>query len=56
MGSKAIYLFLLGAIIGVLYSCSPVKRVLSNPKYYAQVKKQVILNGECVNEKYLRIQ
>lgn len=50
MGSKAIYLFLLGAIVSVLYSCSPVKRVLSNPKYYAQVKKQVILNGECVND------
>jgi hypothetical protein len=50
MGIKAVYIFLLGAIIGVLYSCSPVKRVLSNPKYYAQVKKQVILNGECVND------
>lgn len=50
MGTKAIYIFLLGAIIGVLYSCSPVKRVLSNPKYYAEVKKQVILNGECVND------
>lgn len=50
MGSKAIYLFLLGAIVSVLYSCSPVKKVLSNPKYYAQVKKQVILNGECVND------
>lgn len=50
MGSKALYVFLLGAIIGVLYSCSPVKRVLSNPKYYAEVKKQVILNGECVND------
>ena len=50
MGKKAIYLFLLGAIISVLYSCSPVKRVLENPKYYAQVKKQVILNGECVND------
>ena len=50
MGIKAIYIFLLGAIIGVLYSCSPVKRVLSNPKYYAEVKKQVILNGECVND------
>ena len=50
MGTKAIYIFLLVAIIGVLYSCSPVKRVLSNPKYYAEVKKQVILNGECVND------
>jgi hypothetical protein len=50
MGTKAICLFLLGATIGVLYSCSPVKRVLSNPKYYAQVKRQVILNGECVND------
>ena len=50
MGKKSIYLFLLGAIISVLYSCSPVKRVLNNPKYYAQVKKQVILNGECVND------
>lgn len=50
MGAKAIYIFLLGAIIGVFYSCSPVKRVLSNPKYYAQVKRQVILNGECVND------
>jgi hypothetical protein len=50
MGTKAIYIFLLGAIISVLYSCSPVKRVLSNPKYYAEVKKQVILNGECVND------
>lgn len=50
MGAKTIYLFLLGAIVSVLYSCSPVKRVLENPKYYAQVKKQVILNGECVND------
>ena len=50
MGSKALYVFLLGAIVGVLYSCSPVKRVLSNPKYYEAVKKQVILNGECVND------
>ena len=50
MGAKALYIFLLGAIIGVLYSCSPVKRVLSNPKYYEAVKKQVILNGECVND------
>ena len=50
MGAKTIYIFLLGAIVSVLYSCSPVKRVLTNPKYYAQVKKQVILNGECVND------
>lgn len=50
MGAKTIYIFLLGTIVSVLYSCSPVKRVLSNPKYYAQVKKQVVLNGECVND------
>lgn len=50
MGAKTIYIFILGAIVSFLYSCSPVKRVLSNPKYYAQVKKQVILNGECVND------
>ena len=50
MGTKAIGIFLLGVIISVLYSCSPVKRVLSNPKYYEAVKKQVILNGECVND------
>lgn len=50
MGKKAISIFLLGVIISVFYSCSPVKRVLSNPKYYAEVKKQVILNGECVND------
>ncbi len=50
MGTKAISIFLLGVIIGVFYSCSPVKRVLSNPKYYEAVKKQVILNGECVND------
>jgi len=50
MGTKAISIFLLGVIISVFYSCSPVKRVLSNPKYYAEVKKQVILNGECVND------
>ena len=50
MGAKALYVFLLGAIVSVLYSCSPVKRVLSNPKYYEAVKKQVILNGECVND------
>lgn len=50
MGFKTVYIFLLGAIISVLYSCSPVKRVLTNPKYYEQVKKQVILNGECVND------
>jgi hypothetical protein len=50
MGTKAIGIFLLGVIVSVLYSCSPVKRVLSNPKYYEAVKKQVILNGECVND------
>ena len=50
MGAKALYVFLLGAIVSVLYSCSPVKRVLSNPKYYEAVKEQVILNGECVND------
>ncbi len=50
MGKKAIGIFLLGAIVSVFYSCSPVKRVLSNPKYYEAVKKQVILNGECVND------
>lgn len=50
MGTKAIGIFLLGAIVSVFYSCSPVKRVLSNPKYYEAVKKQVILNGECVND------
>lgn len=50
MGFKTVYIFLLGAIVSVLYSCSPVKRVLTNPKYYEQVKKQVILNGECVND------
>lgn len=50
MGAKAIYLFLLGAIVSVLYSCSPVKKVLSTPKYYDQVKRQVILRGECAND------
>lgn len=50
MGFKTVYIFLLGAIVSVFYSCSPVKRVLTNPKYYEQVKKQVILNGECVND------
>ena len=50
MGAKVLYILLLGSIISVLYSCNPVKRVLTNPKYYAQVKKQVILNGECVND------
>jgi hypothetical protein len=50
MGTKAIGIFLLGVIVSVFYSCSPVKRVLSNPKYYEAVKKQVILNGECVND------
>lgn len=50
MGLKTVYIFLLGAFVSVLYSCSPVKRVLKNPKYYEQVKKQVILNGECVND------
>jgi hypothetical protein len=50
MGTKAIYIFLLGVIISVFYSCSPVKRVLSSPKYYDQVKRQVILRGECAND------
>jgi hypothetical protein len=50
MGTKAICIFLLGVIISVLYSCSPVKRVLSSPKYYDQVKRQVILRGECAND------
>lgn len=50
MGLKTVYICLLGVIVSVLYSCSPVKRVLSNPKYYEEVKKQVILNGECVND------
>lgn len=50
MGTKAISIFLLGVIISVFYSCSPVKRVLSSPKYYDQVKRQVILRGECAND------
>lgn len=50
MGLKTVYIFLLGAIISVLYSCSPVKQVLSTPKYYDQVKRQVILRGECAND------
>jgi hypothetical protein len=30
--------------------CNPVKRVLTTPKYYEVVKRQVILNGECAND------
>ncbi|NDB57381.1 hypothetical protein EB001_02845 [bacterium] len=54
MAAKTLYVFLLGAIIGVLYSCSPVKKVLSTPKYYDQVKRQVILRGECANDTVTR--
>ena len=43
-----IYLLVVFAIIAC--SCSPVKKVLSTPKFYEQVKRQVILRGECAND------
>lgn len=43
-----IYLLVVFAIIAC--SCSPVKKVLSTPKLYEQVKRQVILRGECAND------
>jgi hypothetical protein len=50
MNAKIICLYLLATISLVLFSCSPVKTVLSTPKYYEQVKRQVILRGECAND------
>lgn len=50
MGVKTYSLLILGAIFLTAYSCSPVKKVLSTPKYYDQVKRQVILRGECAND------
>jgi hypothetical protein len=43
-----IYLLVIFTILAC--SCSPVKKVMSTPKYYEQVKRQVILRGECVND------
>jgi hypothetical protein len=50
MNAKIICLYLLAIISLVSFSCSPVKTVLSTPKYYEQVKRQVILRGECAND------
>jgi hypothetical protein len=43
-----IYLLVIFAILAC--SCNPVKKVMSTPKYYDQVKRQVILRGECAND------
>jgi len=43
-----IYLLVVFTVIAC--SCSPVKKVLSTPKLYDQVKRQVILRGECAND------
>lgn len=43
-----VYLLVVFAIIAC--SCSPVKKVLSTPKLYEQVKREVILRGECAND------
>jgi len=48
-------LIILGVYLLVIFtilacSCSPVKKVLSTPKFYDQVKRQVILRGECAND------
>jgi len=48
-------LIILGVYLLVIFtilacSCSPVKKVLSTPKLYDQVKRQVILRGECAND------
>ena len=43
-----IYLLVVFAILAC--SCNPVKKVMSTPKYYDQVKRQVILRGECAND------
>lgn len=43
-----VYLLVVFAIIAC--SCNPVKKVLSTPKLYEQVKRQVILRGECAND------
>jgi len=48
-------LIILGVYLLVIFtilacSCSPVKKVLSTPKLYDQVKRQVILRGECTND------
>jgi hypothetical protein len=50
MREKVFYIFLLGIVSFVTFSCNPVKRVLTTPKYYAQVKREVILRGECAND------
>lgn len=44
----SVYLLVVFAIIAC--SCNPVKKVLSTPKLYEQVKRQVILRGECAND------
>ena len=43
-----VYLLVIFTILAC--SCSPVKKVLSTPKLYDQVKRQVILRGECAND------
>ena len=43
-----VYLLVIFAIIA--FGCSPVKKVLSTPKLYDQVKREVILRGECAND------
>jgi hypothetical protein len=42
--------FALGALAWLLGSCNPVKRVIDNPKHYAEVRDTVIGRGECVND------
>ena len=50
MREKVFHIFLLGVVSFITFSCNPVKRVLTTPKYYAQVKREVILRGECAND------
>jgi hypothetical protein len=41
---------LIVALIGVFSSCNPVKKVLSTPKYFSEVKDTVLARGYCVND------
>jgi regulator of replication initiation timing len=47
-----IYLLIVAALC-IMASCSPVKRVLNNEKYYNTIAEHVISSGLCVNETVL---
>jgi len=45
-----LFIYFLVVFSLIACGCNPVKRVLTTPKYYEVVKRQVILNGECAND------